>query len=39
VELGQFQFETDQRAAVVVSNQGADGYVVADAVRWVAIEQ
>jgi len=39
LELGQFQFEADRPAAVVLSNQGADGYVVADAIRWVAIEQ
>ncbi len=35
--LGEFDFD-DQPAIVVVSNAGADGYVVADAVRWVRVD-
>lgn len=35
--LGEFEFSADRPAIVEVSNKGADGYVVADAVRWIAI--
>jgi len=35
VSLGTFPFTTEQPAAVVVSNRGADGYVVIDAVQWL----
>jgi len=35
VSLGVFNFEADQPAAVVVSNQGADGHVIIDAVQWL----
>jgi hypothetical protein len=35
VSLGVFEFTTNQPAAVVVSNRGADGYVVIDAVQWL----
>jgi hypothetical protein len=35
VSLGEFDFDTDKPAAVVVSNQGADGHVVIDAVQWL----
>ncbi len=35
VPLGLFEFSANQPAAVVVSNQGADGYVVIDAVQWL----
>jgi len=36
VSLGVFEFSADKLAAVVVSNRGVDGYVVIDAVQWVA---
>ena len=35
IELGVFDFHADKPAAVVVSNQGTDGYVVIDAVQWL----
>lgn len=35
VSLGTFRFAAGKAAVVVVSNQGADGYVVADAVQLV----
>jgi hypothetical protein len=35
VSLGEFDFDTDKPAAVVVSNRGADGHVVIDAVQWL----
>ena len=35
VSLGVFDFGADKPAAVVVSNQGADGHVVIDAVQWL----
>jgi len=35
VSLGVFEFSTDKPAAVVVSNQKADGYVIIDAVQWL----
>lgn len=37
--LGQFEFDTQSGATVTVSDSGADGYVIADAVRLVQIEQ
>ncbi len=38
VSLGKYEFRANQPAAVVVSNQNADGYVVIDAVQWIRIE-
>lgn len=35
VSLGVFDFSTDKPAVVTVSNQGADGYVIIDAVQWL----
>lgn len=35
VSLGVFDFGVDQPAAVAVSNQGADGHVIIDAVQWL----
>jgi hypothetical protein len=35
ISLGTFDFTTTDPAAVVVSNAGANGYVVIDAVQWV----
>jgi len=35
VSLGVFEFGADKPAAVVISNQGADGYVIVDAVQWL----
>lgn len=36
VSLGTFEFEGT--AAVTVSNQDADGYVIADAVQWISVQ-
>ena len=33
--LGEFEFDADHPAAVVVTNAGANGYVVIDAVQWL----
>ena len=35
VSLGNFEFAANQPAAVVVTNRGADGYVIIDAVQWL----
>ena len=34
--LGEFDFAPDQLATVAISNEGADGFVVIDAVQWLA---
>lgn len=39
VLLGQFTFERGRPAVVEVSNAAADGFVVADAVRWVQADE
>ncbi len=36
VTLGVFDFAENQPATVLVTNSGADGYVVIDAVQWIA---
>jgi len=36
VSLGEFEFHTDASAVVVISNRDVDGYVIADAVQWLA---
>jgi hypothetical protein len=36
LSLGTFDFGADKPAAVIVSNERADGYVVIDAVQWLA---
>lgn len=36
VSLGTFEFNAQQPAVVTISNAGADGYVVIDAVQWLA---
>jgi hypothetical protein len=36
VSLGTYEFENDAASQVVVSNEGANGYVVIDAVNWQA---
>ncbi len=33
--LGEFEFAADRPAVVTISNEGADGYVIADAVQFV----
>jgi hypothetical protein len=33
--LGVYTFDASQPASVTIGNQGADGYVVIDAVNWV----
>lgn len=35
VSLGEFNFTTNQPAAVVICNQGTDGHVIIDAVQWL----
>lgn len=35
--LGTFRFETDGQAYVMISNQGADGHVMADAVQFLPV--
>ncbi|WP_160152208.1 Calx-beta domain-containing protein [Microbulbifer sp. ALW1] len=35
--LGVFPLEADQTARVTISNAGTDGFVIADAIRWVAV--
>ncbi|MBD3674261.1 MAG: FAD-dependent oxidoreductase [Planctomycetaceae bacterium] len=35
VSVGTFKFDKGQPAVVTISNEGADGYVIADAVQWV----
>jgi hypothetical protein len=37
ISLGTYEFAGEQPAAVVVSNQDADGYVVIDAVQWLPV--
>jgi hypothetical protein len=36
LSLGTYDFTNDTPAAVIVSNEGADGFVVIDAVNWLA---
>ncbi len=36
LSLGEFEFDGD--GAVVISNEGTDGYVVADAVQWLPVD-
>ena len=36
VSLGTFDFTSTEPASVIVSNEGADGFVVIDAVQWLA---
>lgn len=38
VEVGKYQFKADKRAKVVISNDGADGTVVADSVAFVKVD-
>ncbi len=37
VSLGTYEFSVDRPAAVVISNDGADGHVVIDAVQWLQL--
>ena len=39
ISLGKFDFAGDRSATVTVSNDGADGYVVIDAVQWLRVER
>jgi hypothetical protein len=39
VALGRYEFSTDDAAEVVVSNAGADGHVVVDAVQFLPVDQ
>ncbi|HCN77579.1 MAG TPA: FAD-dependent oxidoreductase, partial [Verrucomicrobiales bacterium] len=36
VSLGEYEFSPDRRPQVVIGNEGTDGYVVIDAVQWIA---
>ncbi len=36
VSLGEFEFAKDQPAKVTIINEGTDGYLVIDAVQWIA---
>ena len=36
ISLGEFEFSAQKPAVVTISNEGADGYVVIDAVQWLA---
>jgi FAD-dependent oxidoreductase family protein len=38
VSLGTFSFQTDKPAVVVISNEAADGYVIADAVQFLPVK-
>ena len=33
--VGEFRFQADANSTVSISNQGANGYVTVDAVRWI----
>lgn len=35
ISLGRFPFVTDRPAVVTISNEGADGFVIIDAVQWL----
>ena len=37
--LGTFYFDAKKPAAVVISNEGTKGYVVADAIQWLGIQE
>lgn len=39
VSLGVFEFSRWYPASVMVTNEGADGYVIADAVQWVPVAE
>jgi hypothetical protein len=38
LSLGEFEFDPEQTAAVMISNIDTDGYVIIDAVQWLWIE-
>ncbi|MCB1225295.1 MAG: FAD-dependent oxidoreductase [Verrucomicrobiales bacterium] len=37
-DLGTFDFKKDQPARVTLTNEGANGYVTADAVQWIPVK-
>ncbi|EDL60405.1 FAD-dependent oxidoreductase [Gimesia maris] len=39
ISLGEYDFTPDQPAVVEVSNAGADGYVIIDAVQWIPVKE
>ena len=39
ISLGEYDFTPDQPAVVEVSNAGADGYVIIDAVQWIPVKK
>jgi hypothetical protein len=39
ISLGSYEFAVGQPAALTVSNRGADGYVIIDAVQWIPAEK
>ncbi|MDI1314371.1 FAD-dependent oxidoreductase [Prosthecobacter sp.] len=38
-DLGAFDFTADQPAALIITNEGTDGYVVIDGARWLPVEE
>jgi FAD dependent oxidoreductase len=38
ISLGSYQFSDQQPAQVTISNEGADGYVVIDAIQWLEVK-
>jgi hypothetical protein len=36
VSVGTFEFSADKEAVVTITNEGADGHVIVDAVQWIA---
>ena len=39
ISLGEYEFLPDQTAVVEVTNAGADGYVIIDAVQWIPVSK
>jgi hypothetical protein len=39
VSLGTFEFEKGKTGSVTISNDGADGFVVIDAVQWIPVKK
>ncbi|MEQ8791925.1 MAG: FAD-dependent oxidoreductase [Pirellulaceae bacterium] len=36
VSVGEFEFSAEKQAVVTISNEGANGHVIVDAVQWIA---
>ena len=39
MSLGQYRFEKDGQGFVLVSNEGTDGHVIADAVQFLPVDE